>query len=619
MPNGMGKTTTMRLIRASLTEAKLEPDEVRELRPADDTETGSFELRVKFADQLYRIILNLDYENGSYSYFTTRASRQGGGLEPGLLLPIELKALLTPEFTRLFVFDGELAKQIRDLGKQHARDAIKALYNLDRIDALQKDLDRLLKLEQDRAIGSKAMEEKGLNRLRNSLNEAEVVFTDLKLQSAVIASELNNAEAELASLNDKKKNHIESDDLLNERQKSLGKQLSECDRTITAFTKDILNSIRNPASLGTRNLERFEALASKLQRLKLPDTTASEFFKELAEEELCVCGRVITESERSAILSRAETYLAGGQTEIINQVKGAIRVREADEDVEELSLSVGRLKELLRTRNRLNVDLQRLDEQLVANGNEELQLLFQGITRLHANCEALRDKQNRLTVSDKSEQAAFASSWKTNLPLCEAVVLERNEKLKTATETRRFSLQIDVVKTSIKAISENIFEKLSDRIKSATNEKLATFLTERIKVSSISGGLALESERLGKKAGVSEGQSLAVAYAFLTSLFADAPYKLPFIVDSPAVSLDVNVRREVSELVPGLFDQMIMFVISSEREGFAETFYRRENTRLLTVVKNNNSRAEVFEGVDTFKAFHGDEDEKLVGSVRNSE
>lgn len=33
----------------------------------------------------------------------------------------------------------------------------------------------------------------------------------------------------------------------------------------------------------------------------------------------------------------------------------------------------------------------------------------------------------------------------------------------------------------------------------------------------------------------------------------------------------------MGELIPDFFNQMIMFVISSEREGFGEAFYERED------------------------------------------
>jgi len=139
----------------------------------------------------------------------------------------------------------------------------------------------------------------------------------------------------------------------------------------------------------------------------------------------------------------------------------------------------------------------------------------------------------------------------------------------------------------------------------ATNEKLAQLVpSEALRVARISGALELESGRTATKAGVSEGQSLAVAYAFLTSLLAEAPTKLPFIVDSPAVSLDVQVRREVGDLIPSLFDQMIMFVISSEREGFADAFYERDNVHYVTLWRTGEETSEIHEGLAYFKTFH---------------
>jgi hypothetical protein len=98
---------------------------------------------------------------------------------------------------------------------------------------------------------------------------------------------------------------------------------------------------------------------------------------------------------------------------------------------------------------------------------------------------------------------------------------------------------------------------------------------------------------------------LAVAYAFLTSLLSEAPYQLPFIVDSPAVSLDTRVRREVGELIPALFGQMIMFVISSEREGFADAFYDRTDVRYITLWRKTlNDPTEVGDGLPFFRSFH---------------
>lgn len=168
------------------------------------------------------------------------------------------------------------------------------------------------------------------------------------------------------------------------------------------------------------------------------------------------------------------------------------------------------------------------------------------------------------------------------------------DKADVAAVTRRLLTQL---------ITQSL-DGLREHVRAATNEKLAVLApSEALRVTRIGGALELEASGLAQKEGVSEGQSLAVAYAFLTSLLADAPYRLPFIVDSPAVSLDTQVRREVGELIPDLFGQMIMFVISSEREGFADAFYNRKGVRFLTIWRNS-ATAETREGLEPFRNFH---------------
>ena len=120
MPKGTGKTTTMELIRAVLSEQKFTADDVRGFRVNDSVKNGAFELGMLIDDDPYRLTLDLDYESGEIKRSTLRPSERGGGRVYGRALPLGLKYLLKPQFTRLFVFDGELAKQIRAVDKTEA-------------------------------------------------------------------------------------------------------------------------------------------------------------------------------------------------------------------------------------------------------------------------------------------------------------------------------------------------------------------------------------------------------------------------------------------------------------------------------------------------------------------
>ena len=67
-----------------------------------------------------------------------------------------------------------------------------------------------------------------------------------------------------------------------------------------------------------------------------------------------------------------------------------------------------------------------------------------------------------------------------------------------------------------------------------------------IRISEIDGCL-----RLDNQSGGSVGETLSVAYAFLSTLFHRSDqHQLPFVVDSPANPIDLAIRPNIGALVP---------------------------------------------------------------------
>ena len=85
----------------------------------------------------------------------------------------------------------------------------------------------------------------------------------------------------------------------------------------------------------------------------------------------------------------------------------------------------------------------------------------------------------------------------------------------------------------------------------------------RIRIREIKQSLILDGQEGG-----SVGETLSIGYAFLSTLFNRTDHQLPFVVDSPAGPIDLEVRPKVAQLVPKLSNQFIAFVISAERPGF---------------------------------------------------
>ena len=234
--------------------------------------------------------------------------------------------------------------------------------------------------------------------------------------------------------------------------------------------------------------------------------------------------------------------------------------------------------------------------ELAGSGNEEVERLIERRGEINSELESLREKIKGLEKTDP------ASKPDNNIPLARKRRDDCKKKLEVASGSYKLARQRDVLVGHLDEIEERTLNALRETIRKGTNERLAGLIRmEELRVAKIDGALMLTSDRVADRQGVSEGQSLSVAYAFLTSLLSEAPFQLPFIVDSPAVSLDLAVRREVGRIIPDLFDQMIMFVLTSEQAGFSETFYERKNTCFVSLSKAPDGGIHREYGLGAFK------------------
>ncbi|KOF08632.1 hypothetical protein AC739_19300, partial [Planococcus glaciei] len=250
----------------------------------------------------------------------------------------------------------------------------------------------------------------------------------------------------------------------------------------------------------------------------------------------------------------------------------------------------------------------RLKAKLKESGNEEIAVLEEELIKLNKKLNDLKQSINEIKTTEVHELVRL--SWNNNLYLCEEAFKEAEAKVAEATNTMLLKRKAEKVKIYLKEIEELALTKLKIRIINDTNTKLEKIVrTENIIVERIDGHL-----KLLNKDGASEGQSLAIAYSYLGSLFAASDHQLPFVVDSPAGSLDLDVRREVSNFLPKLFDQLIIFITSGERDGFAENFYKLEEkeVQFLTVVNDSKMPTRIINGKNDFQIFQFKELEGML-------
>ena len=602
MPNGTSKTTTMALLRSVLT-GKLDPSlTVATLQADRTTKEGYFELHLSVNEDKLSIRIECDFEMGRHYFYTTRHKE---GKKRGHLLsenyPMLAEAL--KRSINLFVFDGELAHAMLKEGAAAADRAIEALY---RTDAFGDLVETIEVLKRNRKAKNRdvttAAEQSAVERFERQYDEARTILAKLREGKNKLDRALEDIHHRKKEIEDRCKMLGYEDQDFKDLQEDIEKRNQEAKEDISSLTTKAITSFRCPLSLHRFVGERLSNLNSTLKNRRLPRSSRS-FFEKLASNDNCVCGVKLDDVKRDYILSHADDHLGDEQVQVINDIRHKLLDKvdrpRLSNVVADLSDAEDRLTAVAQARNRLDIAKAEAGVKEVAHLSEEKEELLADETRKREALRFLTDDSTSIQETD----------WKRNLRACEIEERERRRVFETASANNRYFTAADGLIRAAKLARKLAKKRLRSYVREKTNAQLDKILkNEIIRVSKIKGRVHLMNEDDLSKDSASEGQKLAVCYAFLTSLLAESPARFPFIVDSLAVSLDLVIRKNVGELIPEMFGQLIVFLISSEREGFAGSFQNRSDTQFITASINQKDGSVVIdESEDTFFQFQSTE------------
>ena len=595
MPNGTGKTTTLLLLRAALSGAAANRGwghaRVKELRKKGSNEpNGFFELRLSRNDKRITITMEFDFEIGRVDYRTTRGSGQEDGFNP----PPELRRFMDEDFVDFYIFDGELAENL--LSKQHTH-AEKAVESLFQIHLLSQMADKVSEYWDEKTRNVSAKDEKGFTRRKNKLDQWRVRLSVLMTMEFKFDRELKEIIRQLKAQQDKYDQEITKEEDRANKIKDAEDTVAKLEKEVHVKATSVLDGMRDPQALSPTFATIMFDLKSGLDRVKLPESAAREFFEELSEESECVCGRPIDEAIRTVIRDRAQQYLGSEDVSLLNAMKSDVAdavgqsrhrpARDLSRHIDELSDLVSKLHTAQNDLDALRYTAEQTDPDL-RKAKEE-------IDRLKLEKDRIENELQRF--EGKDEMVRFDR--------IHSVDLKRIFSIKTIQEGIKFlEDQVDEVAGTLKlrqkrdalnGIIERAHKKarqsIATEIRDQANQRIDTLMPyNSIRIAAIDGCLKLSGQTGG-----SVGETLSVGYAFLATLFNRADqHQLPFVVDSPANPIDLEIRSNIGELVPNLTGQFIAFMISSERERFLDGLKKASNTDIqyITLFRKGASHLE---------------------------
>ncbi len=569
MPNGTGKTTTLSLLRAALSGAGAdgawETGRVREYRKKGSTSpTGTFTLRLALNGKRLTVIMDFDFDAGRIKFRTTFGSGQESGFRP----PLELRRFMSEDFVNFFVFDGELADNL--LSKKHT-DAEKAVESLFQVHLLNRMADKVSEYWDEKTRDVTAKDDRGYTRRKNLLDKWRSRLGALEEAKRVLGESIKATSGQLKRQKERYDQEIAKVQSRAQDIKRAENDVSDLEDKVRDTAHGLLDEMRGPHALSVVFAHEMHELKTGLDRVKLPESAAREFFEELADEVECVCGREIDEHVRAVIRTRAQQYLGSDDVALLNAMKSAIAdvVGESRErPAADLAHGIDGLSTLADQLNSARNELDSLHQAAehsdpdVMKAKEEIDILRNKLSDFEKDLEKFNARDERLTpdrIRNTDPERVFSIQ-----SVGDAVEL-LEEEFAEVTNT----LALRAKRDTLRAILESAYRKsrtsLAAEIRDEANGKISQLMPyNNIRIDEIDRCLVLRGQ-----SGGSVGETLSVGYAFLSTLFnRTEQHQLPFVVDSPANPIDLDIRSKIGELVPKLTGQFIAFTISSEREKF---------------------------------------------------
>ena len=217
------------------------------------------------------------------------------------------------------------------------------------------------------------------------------------------------------------------------------------------------------------------------------------------------------------------------------------------------------------------------------NEDPELERKEQEIAKLQEELAKISVQLERF--EEDKEGSEIEDMW--GISVVEKALERAKKSFADVADTLKLKRRSEILQTIVLNAHIKSRERISIALCEEANKRIEHLMPENaIRIDRIDRSL-----RIAGKSGGSAGETLSVAYAFLSTLFQRTDYQLPFVVDSPAGPLDHPKRSAVAALIPKLAPQFIAFVISTERDGFQDKLEKssRSPIQYLTLFRKGDS------------------------------
>jgi DNA sulfur modification protein DndD len=308
-----------------------------------------------------------------------------------------------------------------------------------------------------------------------------------------------------------------------------------------------------------------QILDQKRERGEIPSSIRQQFVQDLIAQMRCVCGRPFTEGslEHRQLLSLLSTRLPGSLEDDVLDTSAALRGfgERIQRHLSDLDTAMKRRTSLVDLIKDLEAELDDVERQLRGSPLEEISRLERQRQDFRADVDSYNIEIGSLEERDKKLEETITQLEKQ---IAKARKDEQRERL--------LSLKLDLAQRAADAIRDmyQVFaDDMRERIEAKTKEifKLLVWKGSHFQDVKLGSDFNLEViDRYGLPARpeLSAGERQVLSLSFITAMSRVSEEEAPLVMDTPFGRLSSQHRNSITEHLPDLSDQLILFVTDEE-------------------------------------------------------
>lgn len=500
-------------------------------------------------------------DTDSFTMMRTRADGQAERINN----PIgTMNSILPANVREYFLFDGE---KIDNFAKPEAAAQVKqAIYLVLKLEILERSRRHL---EAVAAEYRKELKNKSGQLLRTLLEQEEKARTEIrkaKERRIELHQEKESAENRVADI-DKRLREMENTNLLQQQRDRIERELKQRRTEM----EEVVGIIRDLATSGYYVVaeaaikKAILLLEEKRARGEIPSDYRQQFIKDLVSKMVCVCGRPFTDGseEHRTLLAKISHGLPDTlQDEVLNTcaVLQAFEQR-TEKHRTDVDSTMRRRAELVDIIRSLEAELDDLSRQLKGSPLEE-------ISKLERNRESFNADIQGYILEIGSLQERESKFVKEIAELKKEIDQARREEKREVL----LSTKLDLAQRAADAIGE-MYQTFADDMRQKIQEKTKEIFKKLVWKESHFQDIKLGPDfnlevidRYGYSARpeLSAGERQVLSLSFIMAMSRISDEEAPLVMDTPFGRLSSHHRNAITEQLPILADQLVLFVTDEE-------------------------------------------------------